>query len=219
MELLITDLTEMNGGKYCVAGWDGTAEQMFRPLPNGDNWTQTMIAQHAIAPGTSIGVTSRGASNSAFPHRTEDTPIVADTIQPTGDIFSDWLGDSAPTVSPDLAIGFDGYLQWNSVWDGVRQGVYIAPGTRCRSLLGIRVEREALAFSEVFGKLKATLNDGSHRYQLAVSSKALKEAWRTEGFGEVTNALPRRNVFHARIGLARAFGSPSKCYAMLNGVL
>jgi hypothetical protein len=185
MELLITDLTEMNGGKYCVAGWDGTAEQMFRPLPNGDNWTQTMIAQHAIAPG-------------AFPHRTEDTPIVADTIQPTGDIFSDWLGDSAPTVSPDLAIGFDGYLQWNSVWDGVRQGVYIAPGTRCRSLLGIRVEREALAFSEVFGKLKATLNDGSHRYQLA---------------------LPRRNVFHARIGLARAFGSPSKCYAMLNGVL
>ena len=32
-------------------------------------------------------------------------------------------------------------------------------------------------------------------------------------------ALPTRATFHLRVGLAREFGNPGKCYAMVNGVL
>jgi hypothetical protein len=83
--------------------------------------------------------------------------------------------------------------------------------------LAVRVPKENLSFAEVFDKLKATFDDGSDSYQLAVSSKALKEAWRSGGLAAVSNILPARDEFHIRVGLARPF--QNKCYAMLNGVL
>ena len=33
MEILITDVTEMSGNNYCVAGWDAANKRMVRPLP------------------------------------------------------------------------------------------------------------------------------------------------------------------------------------------
>jgi hypothetical protein len=56
-------------------------------------------------------------------------------------------------------------------------------------------------------------------YQLTVSSKVLKEAWRTGGLVAVNNALPAREELHVRVGLARPFGEPPKCFAMLDGAL
>ncbi len=219
MDLLITDVTEMDGGHYCIAGWDAAAKRMVRPLPNGKNWAAAMVVQYGIVPGTLISVTRRGASNGIFPHQSEDTPIDATSIKAEKGVFSDWLGDSAPQVAADLNAGFGGHLQWNSVWQGVRQGVHILPRVKCGSLVAIRVPKSNLSFAEPFGKLKATVNDGADSYQLTVSSKVLKEARRTGGLAAVRNALPKRETFHVRIGLARPFQNPPKCYAMLNGVL
>jgi len=36
MQILITDVTEMHQGNYCVAGWNLNAGTMVRPLPNGE---------------------------------------------------------------------------------------------------------------------------------------------------------------------------------------
>jgi hypothetical protein len=102
----------------------------------------------------------------------------------------------------------------------MRQGVYVAAGTRSRSLVGIRIDRTRVSFSEDFGKLKAVLHDGTARYKLAVSSRLLKEAWRQGGLLAIRGALPDRNHYCVRVGLARPFGNPpDKCYLMINGVL
>jgi hypothetical protein len=219
MELLITDVTEMGGENYCVAGWDVTANRMVRPLPNGSNWSTTLLREHGILAGRRIRAEPKGASNGIFPHRTEDTAIDPGSIEALEGVFSDWLGDSAPHVAADLETGFASHLKWNKVWNGVRQGVHTLPRAQCGSLVAVRIPKANLSFSEVFGKLKATVNDGSAHYQLTVSSKVLKEAWRTGGLDTVSNVLPTRAELHVRVGLARPFDEPPKCYAMLNGVL
>jgi hypothetical protein len=219
MELLITDVTEMGGETYCIAGWDTTANRMVRPLPNGSNWSSTLLGQHGIVAGRRIRAVPRGASNGIFPHRTEDASIDPASIEALNGVFSDWLGDSAPHVAADLETGFASLLKWNKVWNGVRQGVHTLPRAQCNSLVSVRTQKANLSFSEVFGKLKATINDGAASYQLTVSSKVLKEAWRTGGLAAVNNALPARTELHVRVGLARPFDEPPKCYAMLNGAL
>jgi hypothetical protein len=219
MDILITDVTEMGQGTYCVAGWDTRAKRMVRPKPNGNNWAASLVEQHRVVPGRLISVEPRGKPNGIYPHLTEDTPINPDSIKASEDVSSDWLGESAPQVATSLSTGFDSRLQWNKVWNGVKQGVYALPGAQCNSLVAVRVLRTSLTFSEPFDKLKVTLDDGSDSYQLSVSSKVLKEAWRAGGLEAVNNALPETEEFHVRGGLARPYDNPPKCYAMLNGVL
>jgi hypothetical protein len=219
MDILITDVTEMGQDNYCVAGWDTAANRMVRPLPNGGNWTASLVTQHGVVAGKLISVEPRGKANGGYPHLTEDTRIELASIKPSQGVFSDWLGESAPQVAASMGAGFDGHLQWNKEWKGVKEGLYALPGIQCSSLVAVRVPKANLTFSEAFGKLKATLNDGSDNYQLTVSSKVLKEAWRAGGLLAVNTALPTTEELHVRVGLARPFGNPSRCYAMLNGVL
>ncbi|WP_316185327.1 hypothetical protein [Bradyrhizobium sp. SZCCHNRI1003] len=219
MDVLITDVTEMGDENYCVAGWDIAAKRMVRPLPNGSNWPKASVAQHGIVAGKLVRVTLRGGSNGTFPHRTEDMPIDPSLIVALNGVFSDWLGASAPQVAASLSGAFGGHLRCNREWNGVKQGVHVRPGVQCSSLVAVRVPRESLSFAESFGRLKATLDDGSDKYQFTVSNKILKEAWRAGGLAAVNNALPARGEFHVRIGLARPFDDPPRCYAMLNGVL
>ena len=54
MRLLITDVTEMSGGNFCVAGWSAQSSSMLRPLPNGSNWTLNGLAVHGISPGATV---------------------------------------------------------------------------------------------------------------------------------------------------------------------
>jgi hypothetical protein len=219
MDILITDVTEMGGGNHCVAGWDIKANRMVRPLPNGSNWPSALIVRHGLVPGRLVRAQPLGKPTGSFPHLTEDVPIDVASIKASTKIFSDWLGAGAPTVAADLTSGFGGQLQWNRQWNGVKQGVHVLPGSQCGSLIGLRLARANLLFSESFNKLKATLDDGSDAYELAVSSALLKQAWRNGGVQAVTQALPTRAEVHVRVGLARPFQSPPKCYAMLNGVL
>ena len=95
MDILITDVTEMAQG-YCVAGWDTAAKRMVRPLPDGSNWATDLLGRHGVAAGRSISAEPRGKANGVYPHLTEDTPIDPASIKASEDIFSDWLGESAP---------------------------------------------------------------------------------------------------------------------------
>lgn len=181
MDILITDVTEMGSGTFCVAGWDAVQNRMVRPLPDGSNWSAELLERHSIAPGVTVGVVPKGAATGIFPHKTEDTAIDSTTINVRNGLFVNWLGADAPEISATLNEGFADNLDWNKIWDGVRQGVHTMPKTQCSSLVAVTVQRENLSFCEPFDKLKAILNDGDASYQLTVSSKMLKEAWRAVG--------------------------------------
>ena len=220
MRILITEVTEMHQGNYCVAGWRAAKGRMVRPLPDGANWTAPRLAANGIAPGVKIEVTANGIqSNSVYPHRTEDVPIDPATINLIAPGPAPWFGANAPPAAPTLSEAFENHIQHNSVWNGCRQGVHVASGTQCRSLWAVRAERDAITFVEEFNKLKSVLDDGTARYKLAVSSRVLKETWRNGGTQVINKLIRAAANLHIRVGLARAFGSPAdKCYVMINSV-
>jgi hypothetical protein len=113
MDILITEVTEMGPDNYCVAGWDAASKRMVRPLPNGGNWTASLVTQHGITAGKLISAEPLGKANGSYPHLTEDARINPASIKTSEDVFSDWLGESAPQVSTSLSAGFDGHLQCN----------------------------------------------------------------------------------------------------------
>jgi hypothetical protein len=223
MRLLITDVTEMHGGNFCVAGWNAQSHCMVRPLPNGSNWTAYLLQQHSISPGTTIEVESTAHQHaSTFPHRTEDTPVAPQSIRHVNAGPIDWFGASAPPPHATLSAAFGGHLLYNSIWNNVRQGVYVQIGTQVGSLAAVDLARASIQLVEEFdkfkgvNKLKAILDDGEARYKVAASSLALKAGWRQGGLQALGQVLPASVRFHVRLGLARALGE--KCYLMVNGV-
>lgn len=220
MNLLITEVTEMHGGNYCVAGWRAETGTMVRPLPDGANWTAALLAQHGVVPGATLSVQSNGTQpNSAYPHRTEDTPIDPVSINLVSRGSGHWFGSNAPPTAATLVDAFEGNVRHNSSWDGVLQGVHVPAGVQSRSLWAVAIHRARLSLVEDFQKLKAILDDGAAKYKLAVSSCVLKEAWQNGGLAGADQALPRTGNLHVRVGLARTFGTrPDKCYVMVNGV-
>lgn len=100
------------------------------------------------------------------------------------------------------------------------QGAHVKAGIATRSLWAVEVRRDKLRFCESqYGKLKVILDDGARRYELPVSSRALKEAWKSGGMAGVNGSLPSHGMLHVRVGLARAFKDhPDKCYVMVNGI-
>lgn len=220
MRLLITDVTEMHGGNFCVAGWNAQGQRMVRPLPNGSNWTAGLLQQHGVSPGATIEVVPTGQQfASTFPHRTEDTPVASQSIHHVNAGPIDWFGANAPPTHATLSAAFGGHLLHNKVWNNVRQGAYVQVGTQGGSLAAVKLARAGVQFVEEFDKLKALLDDGDARYKVAVSSLVLKTAWRQGGVQAVYQALPSSARFHVRLGLARAFGQPAeKCYLMVNGI-
>lgn len=218
MRLLITEVTEMSHGNYCVAGWDQKNGRMMRPLPDGNNWTSQQLTEFALTPGAFLDVAlSQVSHSSSYPHRTEDTPIAQITRVDSNPF--DWRSSVCPPISADVQSAFDGKVSHNSEWNGIYQGVYVLVGTQVNSLVALSLPRTSLTFIEEFSKLKVILNDGAACYKLPVSSAALKSAWRRGGVDEVIASLPQAQRFHIRIGLARAFDdAPQQCYMMLNGV-
>src|SRR5437763_93850 len=101
IRVLVTDVTEMHAGNYCVAGWDNTTKRMVRPLPQGANWTSGLLTAHQIIPGVVIKVSPTGAVPvGSYPHRTEDLLINPNAINATPAQVLDWFGADAPTTAP-----------------------------------------------------------------------------------------------------------------------
>ena len=127
-------------------------KRMVRPLPGGGHWPQALIAKHGIQPGTLLKAIAMGAATGAFPHLTEDTPIDPASIGTTQS-SPDWVGPTAPEVSASIGDAFSNSLQWNKVFRGVHQGVYVPTGTQCSSLAAVKVAKANISFSQPFGKL------------------------------------------------------------------
>ena len=219
VDIRITDLTEMSAGTFCVAGWDAAAQRMVRPLPNGANWTAATLQQLQVVPGALLRLAPAGNANGEYPHLTEDMPIDAGKTSHLPAHAMRWFGPGAPGMADTVADAFEGHTEANNQFRGTYQGNYVARGTRTRSLWAVNIPRGSITFETPFDSLKAVIVDANGSYQLAVSSKALKEAWREGGIRQVEGILPKTGQLHARLGLARAFGdTPDKCYVMINGI-
>ena len=224
MRLIITELTEMHGGNYCVAGWEAQGQRMIRPLPNGANWTAGLLQQHGISPGAAIDVVPSGQQHSSvYPHRTEDTPIDGANIQLANVGPINWFGAGSPPSSATVDQAFGGHLSHSRVWNGAMQGVYVPEGTQVGSLNAVAVAVGNLQFFEdsYQGKtsLRAYIDDGNGCYNLPIVAKSLREAYRQGGVGNAQQLLPQHGNVHMRLGLARAWpGQPGRCSLMINGV-
>jgi hypothetical protein len=220
VRLVITELTEMQGGNFCVAGWDAGGGRMVRPLPDGRNWTAGLLTRYAVVPGASLEVRPVGRpEKSRYPHRSEDTLVDGDRISRIDAPPVDWLGEDGPPAGMTLAAAFDGHLHHTDLRGGVRHGVHVPADLPVHSLGAVELPRSLIRFAVDFGKLRLMLNDGDGRYSLAVSSRALKTAWREGGIDAIARALPSSHLLHIRVGLARPFGQPpDRCYVMVNGI-
>lgn len=221
LRLLITEVTDIHRGIYCVAGWDPDGARMVRLLPDGVYWPRVLLDTTGTAPGATIAVTpNRIRLHGDYPHLTEDLPIDLTPIDLLPSARVHWLGAEAPPTATTLAEAFDGNLSHTGLWRGHRRGAYVPTGTRTCSLHGLRVSSHRLGFIEDDERLRALLQDAETRYSLPVSSRALRNIWREEGIAAVRRALPAGTDLHVRVGLARGFGEQrDRCYVMLNGVL
>lgn len=112
MRLIVTEVTEMSPGNFCVAGWDAGTGRMVRPLPNGGNWTFGLLQKHAVAPGVVLKFNPTGVAHpSAFPHHTEDTPVDLASIGVVAAASGAWFGPNAPNCATTLAQAFQGHVQ------------------------------------------------------------------------------------------------------------
>ena len=209
MQILITDVTEMHEGNYCVAGWNPSTGNMVRPLPNGSNWTEAQLTKYGIQPGATIQATASGApAGGVYPHRTEDTPIDLGSVKLIGAGPKGWFGAGAPSLARSLAAAFQNNLQTTGVWDGARKGAYIQEGTQIGSLAAVKICRPNLEFFEddFKGKksLRAYMTDNDARYSLPVVAENLRELYRSKGVAAVNKLLPKTGNLHVRVGLARA---------------
>ncbi len=221
LHLLITEVTDIHRGIYCVAGWDPAGARMVRPLPDGVYWPRALLEDAGIVPGATIAVTpNRIRLHGEYPHRTEDLPIDLVPIDPVPAAPVHWFGTDAPPSAATLADAFGGNLRHTGLWRGHRRGVHVPTGTRTCSLHGLRVPSHHVSFIEDDERLRVLLQDAETRYNLPVTSRALHEIWRAEGVAAVRRALPAGTDLHVRVGLARGFGEQrDRCYVMLNGVL
>jgi hypothetical protein len=224
MRLVITDVTEMHGGNYCVAGWNPQAQRMVRPLPNGANWTAGLLQQHGVAPGATIDVVPTGQQHqSAFPHRTEDTLVNVAGIQLVHAGPIAWLAADAPPTHATVDQAFGGRLAYSRLWNRAQQGVHVLENTQIGSLSAVKLPVSGLNLFEdnYQGKrsLRAYLGDSHACYNLPVVAKSLREAYRLNGVNTAKHLLPVRGNVHIRLGLARAWaGQPGKCSLMINGI-
>ncbi len=221
LRLLITEVTDIHPGTYCVAGWDPVGIRMVRPLPDGVLWPRALLDQAGVAPGAAIAVSpNRIRLRGDYPHRTEDLPIDLAPIERLDSEPMNWFAPEGPPTAATLHVAFGGELRHSSLWRGHRRGAYVPAGTRTCSLHGVRVPSRQLSFIEEDDRPRALLQDAEARYTLPVTSSALRAIWRAEGIAAMRRALPFDTDLHVRLGVARGFGAHGeKCYVMLNGVL
>jgi hypothetical protein len=229
LPVLISEVTRMNMGYYCLAGWDIHGRRMVRPLQSsGANW-KLGTDRSVFSVGHLINCVPSSRRNAIYPHAREDLIL------------------SEP---PSLFLTFDESITYalliNKTFTSIRQlfgcalvdDKYLPDGANCRSLGGVRVVRRRVRFIEDgFGKLRLQLQDTDNvSYRLSVTCDGLRrffspgdeDAEPHFGVAEANEWLrvnPLDSEIILRIGLARAWvgkdgdWNPRRCYTQLNGII
>jgi len=226
--VLVTEVTRMSKGTYCVAGLALATGKMLRPLQaNGNNWSLGKD-RSVFGVGHVIACRPTGQSGTVKPHSLEDTPLKA-----TPSLLEELTEDQTyklliGSTAPSVAAGFGVELEDNK---------YVIAETNCPSLVGIRAERRSMRFHESYGKLRLSLDDTDGEYYDAkvtcdtlqhVFSPGDESAEPHFGAAEANEWLEVNDdddELIIRIGLARPWDGPQKswdpkrCYLQVNGII
>ena len=243
LPVLISEVTRMSMGNYCVAGWDIHARRMVRPLQSsGANWKlMAFPLQSSDANGDAaadrtifsvghlVNCLPTGRKNSVYPHATEDLLLSG------APSFLERFDESG-TYALLLPATFQSIQQLFG--RALVDGKYVQNGTNCNSLGGVRAARRQIGFLEdSFGKLRLQLQDvDGVVYRLPVTCDWLQHLFSPSdedaephfGVAEANEWLcvnPPDTDIILRIGLARGWSGkdrswhPPRCYAQLNGIV
>lgn len=219
--VVVTDVTEMGSGWYCVAGWDAAAGRMVRPLSApGKHWGREWIGPLGLWPGNAADFEDGGTpAISRAPHAREDRLVVPGSMRilRSGE-GAGWLRQVAGSVSASMQAAFGHAVAFEQEGDN-RFRPRIAPGTDCPSLGAVVIPAGRLRlFVNAKGSLRACLREGGACWYLPVVGHAIRATWRIEGIARA-QALLGSGRLHVRLGLARADAARGieDCYVMLNG--
>ncbi len=229
--VLVTEVTRMTRGYYCVAGWDVLNSRMVRPLQSsGYNW-RLDADRSVFRVGALLDCSPSGQRRAAaYPHATEDL-LLARTPSP----LEHWDERTTYAFLLPTTVRSIRELFGRPLTDDK----FLADGTVCASLGGVRIRRDRTAFERnASGKLRFRLHDsdGVH-YGLPVTCDWPRHLFSPgDGDSEPFFGVPEANEWLGltdpateivlRIGLARGWGgspdgtwSPRRCYVQLNGVV
>ncbi len=227
--VLITEVTRMTRGYYCVAGWDIHSRRMVRPLQaSGENW-RLEAGREVFRVGNVVDCSPLGRQGAEYPHATEDLPLTQTPV--TLDTWDEAATYAflLPTTVPAIRAVFGQALVDDK---------YLVAGTRVPSLGGVRLARRRARFEEDgYGKLRLVVDDsdGAH-YRLPVTCDYLRHLFApgdadaepffgTAEANEWLEVTPPETEVILRIGLARGWAGPShnwdprRCYVQLNGIV
>lgn len=228
--VLITEVTRMKGGCFCVAGWDLRQARMVRPMPpRGKNW-HLYERRVPFTPGQVVNcrLGKPRAAEKILPHCNEDF-FVAERPWVMQQLTEPQLHAALlKTVTSDLTAVFGAEL--------IEQR-YLIEVTGQRSLGAIAVRRKKIFFFHDQGRLRLHFIDHKeHGHDLAVTGDKLLhyfspggEEWDLHLDDKQANEWLELNDPEAtlilRIGLARGWKgpeddwNPKRCYAQLNGII
>lgn len=226
--VLISEVTRMNSGYHCVAGWDIHGQRMVRPLPLlGSNW-RLGTDRTVFSVGHLINCIPSGIQNNVLPHGKEDFPL-----------------SKTPTLlekyeEPEIyAFLLDKAFRSISELFGCRlvDNKYIPENSNCCSLGGVRILRRRTRFNmDSFGTPRLDMRDNNNvLYHLPITSDDLhrmycaddkkRSSFNTEEAERWLCSITAESEIILRIGLARGWAgrdgdwNPLRCYIQLNGII
>jgi hypothetical protein len=223
-QIIVTDVTEMQPGYFCIAGWNPAASRMLRPLlPGRHSWPVAWIGPDRFWPGSRVEFRlAPHQPKGEWPHATEDVSVIPESILFPGEAAGPgWTRGLRVNLSPSLARAFGRAVQYLPRF-GIRTRTAVASGTAVPSLGAVLVRPGDLHFREgplkgAERQLRARLTDADGRYDLPVVAHQLRK-WRREGGLAMVEREIGPGPWHVRLGLARPFGGGEACFVMVNGV-
>jgi hypothetical protein len=228
--VLVTELTRMNRGNCCVAGWDLTDGRTVRLLQANGGYWQLQSHQALFTPGNLLECQIAAGDVAPYPHRTENLRLKQLPRAIYRLLDQEQYGLLLPHALPSITSVF-----------GIRptDDRFIPADTHCASLGGVLARRRHLRFyHDAQSRLRLHFKDSDGvNYDLPVTCETLNRAFGSTGsddlehwFG-VTEAnewlsadAPDQQLI-LRIGLARAWAgrdgqwNPMRCYLQLNGII
>lgn len=223
--LLVTEVTRMNGGFYCVATWDVYEERIIRPLTLGRGYWAFADEQSRWRPGFLLEVAGLRESTGNLPHRRENLilckhPEILERWEEP-ELYSAIIAQACSSI----------YAQFGTA---LIENKYIPEGMDCPSLGSVLTRRDRVGFiDDGRGKLRLRFRDNDEQaYTLPVTCDSLQHMFSPkDGIFEVAEANEWLQVNEPdteiilRLGFCRGYTgsdrkwSPPRCYLQLNGII
>lgn len=166
--LLVTEVTRMTGGFYCVATWDVYEERIVRPLALDRGYWAFPHEQSRWRPGYLLEVAARCETTGHLPHRRENM-----VLRRYPRLLERWEeAELYQAVSKRAGSSILAEFR-----NPITENKFVPEGTDCPSLGSVRSRLDQLSFvDDGWGKLRLRFTDSDdQRYALPVTCDTLQK--------------------------------------------